>query len=280
MKVEFGFHLLTHGNYSFDLLKKMTLKLEEEGFYAVTVGDHFYSTPESYTLLEADPNKPDKLDAWTVLAALASVTNRIRLGTCVSPLPLYHPPRLAKIISAIDVISNGRVIFGVGAGWVEEEAKAYGYTWDDFKTRVERTEEALNLIIKLWTEDRTTFKGKYYRVENAPLFPKPVQKPYPPIWFGGANKRIIQLIGKYGDGWILASYGRWSKHDFLELFRRKIEEVKEAVEEVAAAPTPTKEYVCELCGAVFTDLDECCEHAEKEHKIAKNACDMVCSEKR
>jgi alkanesulfonate monooxygenase SsuD/methylene tetrahydromethanopterin reductase-like flavin-dependent oxidoreductase (luciferase family) len=105
---------------------------------------------------------------------------------------------LAKIVSTLDVISRGRSVLGVGAGWSQTEFEGYGQ-WVDPGNRVEMTEEGLNLILKLWTEETVSFQGRHYRTKNAVLDPKPVQKPHPPLLFGGVGPRMFRMAGKYAD---------------------------------------------------------------------------------
>jgi len=144
------------------------------------------------------PQSNETLDAWTTLAYFAAATNHIRLGTLVTPIPLRPPQQLAKVVSTVDVLSEGRCFLGVGAGWSQEEFEGYSQ-WDKPRIRVEKVDEGIALIRKLWTETRVDFEGKYYRAEGAVLLPKPVQKPYPPLLFGGRGTRMLRLAGKYAD---------------------------------------------------------------------------------
>jgi len=102
------------------------------------------------------------------------------------------------MLSTLDVLSNGRVVLGVGAGWSREEFEGYS-EWNEAKIRVDKTQEGLELIIKLWTQDEVTHHGKYYRAKAAVLEPKPLQKPYPQLLFGGSGNRMLKLAGKYAD---------------------------------------------------------------------------------
>lgn len=163
---------------------------EEAGFYAFLVWDH-------YTL----PSGPETLDAWGLLAYVAGRTSTIRLGTCVTPIPLRPPALLAKQVATVDVLSGGRTILGVGAGWHQPEFEGYSQ-WDPVPVRVSRVAEGLKLIIRLWQEKRVDFAGDYYRAKGALLEPKPVQKPYPPLWFGAFGKRMLRLAARYGEAWI------------------------------------------------------------------------------
>jgi len=103
-------------------------------------------------------------------------------------------------VATVDIVSDGRAVLGVGAGWHKEEAVSYGIRWGNHKERIERMLEGLKIILSLWSQEKTTFKGKYYQVLEAPFWPKPVQKPHPQIWFGGSSDAILEATARYGDG--------------------------------------------------------------------------------
>ena len=172
------------------LAERVARAAEKEGLDSMLVWDH-YMLPQSDRTLEA----------YSLLSYLAGKTERLRLGTCVTPMPFRNPAMLAKTIATLDVLSNGRVIVGVGAGWHKPEFDGYS-TWDEAKVRVRKTKEALELITKLWTERRVDFEGKYYHAKGAVLEPKPIQRPYPPLWFGTVGRVMLELAIKYGSGWI------------------------------------------------------------------------------
>ncbi len=138
------------------------------------------------------------LETWIRLSYLAGQTEQIRLGTLVTPVPFRPPSILAKMVSTLDILSKGRIVFGVGAGWSQPEFEGYS-EWNQPKIRVDKTEEGLELMIKLWTQKEVTFKGKYYQAKAAVLDPKPVQKPYPQLLFGGRGDRMLKLAGRYAD---------------------------------------------------------------------------------
>jgi F420-dependent oxidoreductase-like protein len=128
-------------------------------------------------------------DAWTTIAALAARTTTLRFGTLVSPATFRAPGLLANAVATADHVSGGRVELGLGAGWMEREHRAFGFDFPDTRVRVERFAEQLEIVHRLWTEDRVDFRGKHYTLEDAPSLPKPVQKPRPPIIVGGSGKR-------------------------------------------------------------------------------------------
>lgn len=143
-------------------------------------------------------NPYNTLETWTTLSYLAGKTERISLGTLVTPLAFRHPPMLAKMLSTLDNLSGGRVILGVGAGWSQVEFRGYS-SWLEPGARVDKTVEALKLTLDLWSKDAVTLHGKYYDIEGAVLQPKPMQKPYPRLLFGSQGKRMLRLTGRYGD---------------------------------------------------------------------------------
>lgn len=195
------FFLNCLGNWANDypLIEQAVLKADNVEFDGVLMPDHYMWHPA----LNPGPiiERPDRnvtLETWTTLAYLAAKTKRVSLGTMVTPIPFQPPGMLAKRLATLDVLSNGRILLGVGAGWVQGEFDAYS-EWSEGKTRVEKTREAIELMIKLWTEKEVTFEGKFYKAKRANLEPKPIQKPYPKLLFGGFGKRMLRLAGKFAD---------------------------------------------------------------------------------
>ena len=144
----------------------------------------------------------DNLEPLTVLAAAAGVTQKIRLGTSVLLGNLRHASHVAKVVSTLDFISNGRVTLGLGFGSRENDYKAVEIP---FEHRGSRAVEQVQLMKRLWTEDNVTFKGKFYNVENLSVGPKPIQKPHPPIWTGGSAEVALKRAGTWADGFICGS---------------------------------------------------------------------------
>jgi probable F420-dependent oxidoreductase len=143
------------------------------------------------------PDRPF-FDTLTCLAFLAGCTEKIQLGMSVMVLPYRHPLHWAKIATTIDQLSTGRLIMGVGVGWMEEEFTAMNAP---FKERGAVSDEQLTLLKQLWTEEHITFRGKYYNVDDIAFNPKPYQKPRVPIWVGGEGKYAQRRAGRYGDAW-------------------------------------------------------------------------------
>jgi F420-dependent oxidoreductase-like protein len=156
--------------------------------------DHFYP-------IFSDSSGPC-LEGWITLTALAQATTRLRVGVLVTGIHYRHPAVLANMASALDVISNGRLELGIGAGWNEEESGAYGIELGTVKERFDRFEEACEVLTSLLTKESTTFDGKYYQLKDARNEPKGPQQPHPPICIGGSGeKRTLPLTAKYADHW-------------------------------------------------------------------------------
>ena len=142
------------------------------------------------------------LEGWTVLAAFAALTERLRLGLMVTGNTYRHPAVLAKIAATVDVISNGRLDFGIGAGWNEYEHESMGIPLYKPGERIRRLDEACEIIKRLFTEPTVDFDGRYYQLKDARSEPKPVQKPYPPFVIGGGGEKLtLRVVAKYADIW-------------------------------------------------------------------------------
>jgi len=191
--MRFGVVLHVTASYaSWDTFLTITKEAEQLGYDSVWVSDHLIS-----------PNgRPYGLEAWTILSALASSTHKIRLGTYVLCNQFRHPSLLAKMASTLDVISDGRLELGIGAGWLRDEHEAFGFGWNRHSERIERLREAMEIIRKLWTENHVSYEGKHFRLRDATLEPKPLQKPNPTIWVGGNSTAIRRVVAELGDGWI------------------------------------------------------------------------------
>jgi len=197
MRIRFGIQIEPQFGFEYQTVEEIALNAEKVGYDSIWSSDHFF--------LDEKSEERNCMEAWTLLAALASKTEKLRLGILVTCNSYRYPAVLSKIAATVDMISNGRLEFGIGAGWKEVEYKAYGIPFPSVRERMDRLEEALQVIRKLWTEPNANFEGKYYRIENAFSAPKPVQN-LPPIFIGGTGeKRILRMVAKFGDycnfGW-------------------------------------------------------------------------------
>jgi F420-dependent oxidoreductase-like protein len=166
---------------------------EALGFDSVWLNDHLFGVPM--------PNLPI-LEAWTTLSAVAAATQRVRLGTLVSPVGFRNPALLAKMAATLDHISDGRVIVGLGCGWFQMEFEGYGYPFPPLRQRLEQLEEGAVLMKRLWTEPQVTFEGRHFTAHAAYCEPKPAQQPHPPLLIGGGGERVLlHLVAAHADIW-------------------------------------------------------------------------------
>jgi len=195
--VKFGVYL-PQVNVDFNTVKNVTQECERLGFDSVWLFDHLmaFGSPED-----------NVLECWTTLSALSAATRRIRLGTLVLCNSFRHPSVLAKMAATLDYISDGRLDFGIGAGWFRPEYEAYGIPFPKASLRISQLAESLEIIKRMWTAEKATYQGKYYGVKDAVCNPKPVQKPHPPVWVGVmiGKRRMFDIIARYADGWTISS---------------------------------------------------------------------------
>jgi F420-dependent oxidoreductase-like protein len=178
----------------FDTVAGIAKAGEAAGFDSLWVMDHFYQLPGL-----GQPEEP-MFEAYSLLTALAAVTERVKLGAMVGGVTYRNPAFLAKTVTGLDVISKGRAIWGIGAGWFELEHDAYGYEFGTFTDRFEKLEEALQIAKSMFVNDTTTFEGKWFRVKDAYNVPRPVQAGGPPVLIGGSGeKKTLRMVAQYGD---------------------------------------------------------------------------------
>lgn len=208
MKPKFGifldpFFLST----SYQSFKEHTIEAERLGYESVWVSDHLMTR-----------NKP-VYECFSMLSALASVTKKIKLGSLVACNSYRNPSVLAKISATVDVISNGRLEFGIGAGWNEEEYNAYGITFPKPDVRVTQLKEGIEIIRRMWTENSPSYSGKYFSIRGAYCEPKPIQKPHPPITIGaGGEKLTLKVVAEYAN--------RWNWFGSVQEFNQKLNALK------------------------------------------------------
>jgi F420-dependent oxidoreductase-like protein len=165
---------------------------DEHGYEALFRSDHYLSV--------AGHADRGSLDAWTTLAALAAVTSRVRLGTLVSPATFRHPSVLAKSVVTVDQVSGGRVELGIGAGWLEAEHRAYGFPFAPLRTRMDVMAEQMEIVARSFADERFSFKGEHYEIDDLDARPKPLQRPRPPIIVGGrGGRRSLALAARWAD---------------------------------------------------------------------------------
>jgi alkanesulfonate monooxygenase SsuD/methylene tetrahydromethanopterin reductase-like flavin-dependent oxidoreductase (luciferase family) len=206
-EIKFACYIYQQG-LEFTDIRRIVLECERLRFDSVWLKDNFTSSwLNAYFSNKKEDDKQQQLNSedpilecWTTLSSLATLTKKIRLGAIL--VNIHRIPSVtAKMLSTLDVISNGRIEFGLSAGWYENEIKSYGLSFPKASTRIEMLEESIIIIKKMLTENQASFEGKYYTIKDAKCSPKSIQKPHPPIWIGGGGKRTLQLVAKYADGW-------------------------------------------------------------------------------
>lgn len=211
---------------SFSRVRDVVLECERLGYDSVWLDDHLMF------------GKRPVLECWTTLSALSSITAKIRLGTMVSCNSFRNPALLAKMAATFDVMSNGRLEFGIGAGVQRDEHIAYGIPFLKPRVRIDRMKEAVEIIKKMWTEEKTTYKGKHYRINKAFCEPKPVQKPHPPITIGGSGEKLtLKVAAQYADRY------DWGYVPSLKLYKHKLDVL---------------ESHCKAVGRDFHEIEKSC----------------------
>ena len=170
----------------------VALRAEQLGFHSIWVYDHFHNVPR--------PAHEAVFECWTTMAAISQRTSRIRLGQMVGCNSYRNPGLLAKITSTLDVISGGRLEWGIGAGWYENEYRGYGFEFPKPKDRIGMLRESVEIVKSMWTNAETTYDGKYYKTVRANCDPKPLQKPTPPVWIGGGGEQLtLRVVAEHAD---------------------------------------------------------------------------------
>ena len=207
---------------SWDEWLELARACEEAGLEGLFRSDHYVSI--------FDEAKLGSLDAWAVLCGLAAVTERIRLGTMVSPATFRHPSLLAKMVATADHISGGRAELGMGAGWFEREHTAYGFAFPSTRERMAMLTEQLEIVLGEWTEAEFTFDGALYSVEGLRALPRPLQQPHPPLIIGGSGgRRSLSLAARWADEYNTVSPS-------VEEARTRRSALDEALEKVGRSP--------------------------------------------
>jgi F420-dependent oxidoreductase-like protein len=209
------------------------------GFHSAWLFDHFLP-------IFSDPTGPC-LEGWTSLAALAMMTKNVRLGVLVTGNTYRHPAVLAKMATTLDIISQGRLILGLGAGWFELEHITYGLPFPQVRERLQRLDEALTMITRLWAEERVTFTGQYYQLHEAFLNPRPLQQPHPPVLVGASGERVaLGIVARHAD--------LWNSFGSPEVFQKKIAVLVEHCRRVGRDPDAVEKSV--LLQMTLTDDPE------------------------
>jgi F420-dependent oxidoreductase-like protein len=197
----------------YETMSAFTKLAEKLGYECAYLFDHFHTVPT--------PTQESTFECWTTTAALARDTKKIKLGQMVTCNNYRHPALLAKMASTVDAISNGRLIFGIGAGWYEQEYTAYGYTFSQAPIRLKQLHEAVQIILAMWTQDEATFTGTQYGISHAINRPKGIQNPHIPLLIGGGGEKVtLKLVAQYADAGNLGFVD-------IQTLRRKLQILRE-----------------------------------------------------
>ncbi len=227
MKVKLGVYVPVYGGWlrgvenedneaSYSYAEKCVQMAEEIGINSIWVADHLLNPIKG-------PSS-GSLEAWTLLTALAAKTKSVELFHTTLCQGFRYPAVLAKMGATLDDISQGRFRFSIGAGWFEQEFRAYGAPWHDHDTRIERAREQIEIIKSLWTQEVTDYKGKFFEIKGGILEPKPIQKPHPPIWWGGQSQKSRMLAADLADGWLMGASTLEESKDKIADMRNLLEE--------------------------------------------------------
>jgi probable F420-dependent oxidoreductase len=226
--MKYGFGIPNAGRLvNGDDIIRYVQRAEALGFESIWTGDHIilpaggtnqypYTDDGSFPLASTE----NFLEPFTLLAYVAAVTNSIKIGTTVIILPYRNPIEQAKMLSCLDVLSGGRLICGVGVGWLEKEFEVLGASYKD---RGPVSDEYIEIFKKLWTEDEPRFDGRFYQFDGIMMYPKPIQKPHPPIWIGGHSKAAVRRAARLGDAWHPTRQTREHVVQHLPLLREEAE---------------------------------------------------------
>ncbi len=178
---------------AYEAMTRVAQEAEALGFHSIWLYDHFHTIPPI-------PSQEVTFECWTSTAALARDTHRVRIGQLVTCNSYRNPALLAKMASTVDVLSHGRLVLGIGAGWYEQEYRAYGYPYPETGERLRRLHEAIQIILAMWTQDEATFEGTYHQVRGAINQPKGIQHPHIPLLIGGGGEKVtLRLVAQYGN---------------------------------------------------------------------------------
>jgi len=260
----------------FSYLADLAQAAERLNYDFLLVADHLLnwigSTPKK-------PASTEKLavrthESWTILSALSSLTKKVKLSNIVLCNIFRSPALLAKMASTLDIISGGRFVLSIGAGWLREECRRYGLEWYPYGERIERLRESIQIMKALWTKKITNFDGAHYKLVDAVLEPKPVTKPRPPVWLGGASESIMRIVAEEGNGWDLGLAGS------PESLKAKIESLRNYCDKISRKPdaitishscmavlSKTRDESTELIRAKARDLDNTVESFLQRHLV-------------
>ena len=242
--------------FAYEEIASIATATEAAGWDGLWVSDHI--------LWDGEATDRNCYEAWTLLSALAVTTSTLRLGTLVTCNSYRHPSMLAKMVAGIDVISGGRIDFGIGAGWKDEEYRAYGYDFPGIGARQRQMVEAIELTRRLWAEPYADFDGEYYRLERAVCAPKPHQSPMP-IWVGGHGDNLLGIVAAHADGWNMV-FGR-----SLDELRNRHTELDRRCAEIGRDPASIRRSIFVFAAIADTPAEIDALHADLRRRLGPTA---------
>lgn len=189
---------LAGGPASWEGLRRVARRAEAAGFDSIWVSDHLFLDWAKYG---GPDDQQGSMECWTTMSALAAATERVRIGSMALCNDLRNPALLAKMVATLDLLSQGRLDVGMGAGWYEPEYEVAGISFDPAGTRIARLGEAVEIVRRLLAGEELEFEGKHYRIDGAVCRPGPVQDPRPPLWIGGKGDYLLKTAARVADGW-------------------------------------------------------------------------------
>lgn len=187
-QIKFGIFLPTN---DFAEAQAVAQRADAQGFYSVSLNDHFFAPMQ--------PPEAPQLECFTTLSAIAAVTKRVKIAPAMAAMSFRNPALLAKMTSTLDVISGGRFILGIGAGWMRDEYHAHDYPYPTNRQRLDQLAEGIRLIKAMWTAETPTYHGPFFKIEKAFNYPRPLQKPHPPIMVGGSGRKLLDTTAREAD---------------------------------------------------------------------------------
>ena len=220
--------------------------VEKLGFDSFWVPEHVLFFPDYESKypysedgrIQGDPRS--LLDPLTALTYVAANTSKIRLGTGICLVPQRNPVYTAKQVADLDYLSGGRVDFGIGIGWLKEEFNALGVPWTD---RAGRTEECIGVMKTLWCDKLSSYQGKYFSFEAAYQNPKPVQRPHPPLIFGGESRAALKRVATLGQGWFTFNVTPESLAHGIDILQPLLEEQGRTISDISISVTPDRKHI-------------------------------------
>jgi alkanesulfonate monooxygenase SsuD/methylene tetrahydromethanopterin reductase-like flavin-dependent oxidoreductase (luciferase family) len=228
-------------------IRKVVWECEKLGFDSIWVYDHVFWSDKPF------------LECWTVLSALALETQKLRLGTLVVNNSFRYPSLLAKMAATLDVITKGRLELGIGAGTSRsQEYLAYGIPFAKPSIRIRQLKEAVQIIKKMWTEEKTSFQGRYYCLKGAFCNPKPVQNPHPPLWISGRSEQLmLRVIAEVADGWNF--FGSTEEYEN----KTKVRKLRKKIKKLEQGNMLFEEYIRRIHLSIIGDPERCIEKIDE-----------------